>query len=92
MILAPTRELATQIEASLAPLAQPLGLAFDHRVRRREAGPPDPGATQGVDIVIACPGRLEDLIGSGHADLGAIEITVLDEADHMADLGLPAGA
>jgi superfamily II DNA/RNA helicase len=42
---------------------------------------------RGVDVVIACPGRLEDLIGQGHADLGAVEITVLDEADHMADLG-----
>ncbi|MFL6159165.1 MAG: DEAD/DEAH box helicase, partial [Marmoricola sp.] len=43
------------------------------------------------DIVLACPGRLEDLIGQGHCDLGAVEVTVLDEADHMADLGfLPA--
>ena len=41
--------------------------------------------------MLACPGRLEDLIGQGHCDLGAIEVTVLDEADHMADLGfLPA--
>ena len=40
---------------------------------------------------MACPGRLEDLISSGHADLSNVEITVLDEADHMADLGfLPA--
>ena len=46
---------------------------------------------QGVDIVIACPGRLEDLIQQGHVDLGSVEVTVLDEADHMADLGfLPA--
>ncbi len=46
---------------------------------------------RGADIVLACPGRLEDLIGQGHCDLGAVEVTVLDEADHMADLGfLPA--
>jgi superfamily II DNA/RNA helicase len=45
----------------------------------------------GVDIVIACPGRLEDLIGQRHADLGAVEVTVLDEADHMADLGFLPG-
>ncbi len=46
---------------------------------------------RGADIVLACPGRLEDLIGQGHCRLDAIEITVLDEADHMADLGfLPA--
>jgi superfamily II DNA/RNA helicase len=46
---------------------------------------------RGVDIVIATPGRLEDLIGQGHVRMGEIEVTVLDEADHMADLGfLPA--
>jgi superfamily II DNA/RNA helicase len=41
----------------------------------------------GVDVLIACPGRLLDLMGQGHADLGGIEITVIDEADHMADMG-----
>ncbi|MEZ5247652.1 MAG: DEAD/DEAH box helicase [Ilumatobacteraceae bacterium] len=41
----------------------------------------------GVDVVIACPGRLDDLIGQRHCSLGSVEITVLDEADHMADLG-----
>ncbi|HOA66816.1 MAG TPA: DEAD/DEAH box helicase, partial [Phycicoccus elongatus] len=46
---------------------------------------------QGVDVVVACPGRLEDLIGQGHVSLDKVEITILDEADHMADLGfLPA--
>jgi len=45
----------------------------------------------GVDIVIACPGRLEDHVSSRHADLSAIEITILDEADHMADLGFLPG-
>ena len=53
------------------------------------ASPPaaDPKLRAGVDIVIACPGRLEDHVKSRHADLSAVEITVLDEADHMADLG-----
>ncbi len=46
---------------------------------------------KGVDVLIACPGRLEDLIGQGHCDLGAVEVTVLDEADHMADLGFLPG-
>ncbi|MEO7058441.1 MAG: DEAD/DEAH box helicase, partial [Lapillicoccus sp.] len=46
---------------------------------------------RGVDIAIACPGRLEDLMGQRHADLGAIEVTILDEADHMADLGFLPG-
>src|SRR5690606_29802315 len=41
----------------------------------------------GVDIVVACPGRLEDLMKQGFVRLDAIEVTVLDEADHMADLG-----
>ena len=45
----------------------------------------------GVDIVIACPGRLEDLIQQRHCDLDAVEVTVLDEADHMADLGFLPG-
>jgi superfamily II DNA/RNA helicase len=45
----------------------------------------------GIDVLIACPGRLEDLIGQGHCDLGAVEITILDEADHMADLGFLPG-
>ena len=46
---------------------------------------------QGVDLLIACPGRLEDLIGQGLVDLDRVEVTVLDEADHMSDLGfLPA--
>ena len=50
------------------------------------------GLRAGADIVVACPGRLEDLIGQGHCSLGDVEITVLDEADHMADLGfLPVG-
>ena len=42
---------------------------------------------RGVDIVIACPGRLEDLVSQRFCDLSAVEVTVLDEADHMADLG-----
>ena len=51
------------------------------------ANPQISGLRAGVDIVVACPGRLEDHLKSGHVHLDAIEITVLDEADHMADLG-----
>jgi superfamily II DNA/RNA helicase len=51
------------------------------------AGPQIQKLRDGVDIVIACPGRLEDHVKSGHADLSAVQVTVLDEADHMADLG-----
>src|SRR6185369_5459485 len=45
------------------------------------------GLRAGVDVLIACPGRLRDHISEGHARLDDVEITVLDEADHMADLG-----
>ena len=49
------------------------------------------GLRAGVDVLVACPGRLTDHIQSGHASLDAIEITVLDEADHMADMGFLPG-
>ena len=91
LILAPTRELVAQIDAALAPLAAVHGL----RTRTVFGGvgqhPQVQALRQGVDILLACPGRLEDLINQGHCDLGQVEVTVLDEADHMADLGfLPA--
>ena len=50
-------------------------------------GPQITALTRGVDIVIACPGRLEDLMRQGHCKLDRVMVTVLDEADHMADLG-----
>jgi superfamily II DNA/RNA helicase len=87
LILAPTRELASQIEASLAPLAKALSLRTLTVFGGVGPGPQISGLRAGVDVLVACPGRLEDLISGGHADLGAVEITVLDEADHMADLG-----
>ncbi|MGU3502959.1 DEAD/DEAH box helicase [Mycobacterium sp. C31M] len=87
LILAPTRELATQIDASLAPLAKATGLRSVTIFGGVGAQPQIQALRDGVDIVIACPGRLEDHVKSGHADLSAVEITVLDEADHMADLG-----
>lgn len=87
VILAPTRELVAQIAASLAPLAA----ATDLRTVTIFGGVgPQPQIQKlraGVDVVIACPGRLEDHVRSGHADLSAVEISILDEADHMADLG-----
>jgi superfamily II DNA/RNA helicase len=91
LILAPTRELVTQIEASLAPLAAATGLKSINIFGGVSPGPQISALRQGVDVVIACPGRLEDHVRSGHADLSAVEITVLDEADHMADLGFLPG-
>lgn len=87
LILAPTRELVAQIEDSLNPLAQAAGLTSRTVFGGVGQGPQVTALRAGVDIVIACPGRLEDLIGQGHVSLDAIEVTVLDEADHMADLG-----
>jgi superfamily II DNA/RNA helicase len=87
LILAPTRELATQIEAAIVPLAKPLGLRTTTIFGGVSANPQITKLRDGVDIVVACPGRLADHMRSGHVKLDTIEITVLDEADHMADLG-----
>jgi superfamily II DNA/RNA helicase len=91
LILAPTRELVGQIEASLKPLAAEFGLTTQTIFGGVGQGPQVNGLRRGVDVILACPGRLEDLIQQGHCSLKDIEITILDEADHMADLGfLPA--
>ena len=91
LIVAPTRELVGQIDQALAPLAKAAGLTTQTIFGGVGQHPQVQGLRQGADIVLACPGRLEDLINQGHCDLGSIEVTVLDEADHMADLGfLPA--
>ncbi len=87
LILAPTRELAAQIERDLAPLAAISkrrvaavygGVGFDHQLR---------SLRRGVDIVVACPGRLTDLIERGRVSLADVEVVVVDEADRMADMG-----
>ena len=91
LILAPTRELVNQIEASAAPLARAAGLKTRTVFGGVGQRPQVEALARGVDIVIACPGRLEDLIGQKHCTLSDIEITVLDEADHMADLGFLPG-
>ncbi|MSZ77717.1 MAG: DEAD/DEAH box helicase [Actinobacteria bacterium] len=91
LILAPTRELVNQIQEALKPLAKSAGLSTQTVFGGVGQGPQVAGLKKGVDIVLACPGRLEDLIGQGHCNLGSVEVTILDEADHMADLGfLPA--
>jgi superfamily II DNA/RNA helicase len=91
LILAPTRELASQIEAAVAPLAAAFSMRTMTVFGGVGANPQINALKAGVDVLVACPGRLEDLMSGGHVSLDAIEITVLDEADHMADLGfLPA--
>lgn len=87
LVLAPTRELATQIMQTFEPFAKAYGLSvttiFGGINQTRQVA----ALRAGVDIVVATPGRLEDLMKQGYLHLDAIEITVLDEADHMADLG-----
>jgi superfamily II DNA/RNA helicase len=87
LILAPTRELASQIQESIAPLARALKLVALTVFGGVSANPQISGLRAGVDVLVACPGRLADHVAAGHAHLDAVEITVLDEADHMADLG-----
>jgi len=91
LVLAPTRELATQIANVLRPLAEAVNL----RVTTIFGGVSQTRQVQalrdGVEIVVATPGRVEDLMAQGLLRLDAIEITVLDEADHMADLGFLPG-
>ena len=87
LVLAPTRELVGQIEAALEPLAQVAGLSSVSIFGGVSQQPQVRALRSGVDIVLACPGRLEDLIEQRRCSLVDVEITVLDEADHMADLG-----
>jgi superfamily II DNA/RNA helicase len=91
LVLAPTRELATQITAVLVPLAATHGL----KVATIFGGVPQArqvtALKSGIDIVVACPGRLEDLMRQRLISLDSVQITVLDEADHMADLGFLPG-
>lgn len=87
LVLAPTRELATQINATIEPLAKAMGLNTTVIYGGISQARQEKALRAGVDIVIACPGRLEDLIRQRILTLEAVEVTVLDEADHMADLG-----
>ncbi len=87
LVLAPTRELAAQIQKDLAPMAQ----ARNKRVFTIYGGvgyePQRKALRQGVEILVACPGRLRDLINQNAVRLDAVEIVVIDEADRMADMG-----
>lgn len=91
LVLAPTRELASQIAAAL----QPLAAAYHLKVTTVFGGVPQnrqvAALRSGIDIVVACPGRLEDLMRQRIINLDAVQVTVVDEADHMADLGFLPG-
>ena len=87
LILAPTRELALQIDRTVQPIAQSVGL-FTTQIYGGVPYARQLGALQrGVDIVIGTPGRVGDLAAQGKLDLSKTIITVLDEADHMCELG-----
>jgi len=87
LVLTPTRELAAQVASELQVLATPRNLRVDAFYGGVGYGPQLKALARGVDVVVACPGRLGDLIERGSIRLDAVEIVVLDEADRMADMG-----
>ncbi len=87
LIIVPTRELATQVRRSIEPVAHAVrlklvtvygGTPYDRQIKQLRAG---------ADIVVATPGRLQDLMDKGHLRTDDVQVTVLDEADHLCDLG-----
>ncbi|WP_100812658.1 MULTISPECIES: DEAD/DEAH box helicase [unclassified Microbacterium] len=87
LILAPTRELALQIDRTIQPIARSVGL-FTTQIyggvpQARQVG----ALKKGVDIIIGTPGRIEDLINQGRLDLSEVQVAIIDEADHMCELG-----
>ncbi|HWL45197.1 MAG TPA: DEAD/DEAH box helicase [Ilumatobacter sp.] len=91
LILAPTRELAQQIANALDPLTRERGHATTSIYGGVGFGPQRKALASGAELVVACPGRLEDLISMGAVALGDVRQVVVDEADRMADMGfLPA--
>ncbi|WP_082105190.1 DEAD/DEAH box helicase [Demequina subtropica] len=87
IVLVPTRELGMQVSDALEPYAHAMhvslklvagGLSMSKQVQALE---------RGVHLVVATPGRMADLVRNGHADLSELELIVMDEADHMADMG-----
>ncbi len=86
LVLAPTRELASQIVDELSSVAAVRGLRLAAVYGGVGFGP-QTAAARRADIVVACPGRLEDLIARGVISLDRVQILVLDEADRMLDMG-----
>jgi superfamily II DNA/RNA helicase len=91
LVLAPTRELVNQIDEVIAPLARAYRMTTTTIYGGVNQNRQVAALRDGADIVVACPGRLEDLLQQRLLSLDSVEITVLDEADEMADMGfLPA--
>ncbi|MSO27957.1 MAG: DEAD/DEAH box helicase [Candidatus Nanopelagicales bacterium] len=87
LVLVPTRELATQVAAVIAPLAAAYKMSTVTVFGGVAHGAQRKAFADGVEIVVACPGRLLDHMKQGDLSLDRIEVAVLDEADHMADQG-----
>jgi len=87
LVLVPTRELAVQVTQALEPLAEAVGLRVAQVIGGAAYAPQMRRLSRGADLVIATPGRLHDLVSQSAANLSAVRIVVLDEADQMADMG-----
>lgn len=87
LILAPTRELALQIDRTVQPLARSVGFYTAQFVGGVPVDPQIHALERGVDIVIGTPGRVQDLVTRRRLDLREVLVSVIDEADHMCDLG-----
>ena len=87
LILAPTRELAEQIQQSCLALCKQIKIRSAAVYGGVGKGPQIAALQRGVEVIIACPGRLLDLMSEGHVNLTAVELFVLDEADQMCDMG-----
>ncbi|TDC32146.1 DEAD/DEAH box helicase [Micromonospora sp. 15K316] len=87
LVLVPTRELAQQVTAALSPYARAVGLRCATVVGGLSLHRQAETLRAGVEVLVATPGRLHDLINRGDARLDQVQVTVLDEADQMADMG-----
>ncbi|HET7476232.1 MAG TPA: DEAD/DEAH box helicase, partial [Dermatophilaceae bacterium] len=87
IVLTPTRELAMQVGDALRPAVHTLGLSHKLVAGGMPYTPQLQALERGVDLLVATPGRLSDLVERGAADLSQVQIAVLDEADHMAEMG-----
>ncbi len=87
LVLAPTRELAEQIRRELDPIARAGGRSVAAVYGGVGYEPQRWALARGVDVLVACPGRLADLVSRGDVQLGEVEVVVIDEADRMSDIG-----
>lgn len=87
LILAPTRELALQIDRTVQPIARSVGFYTAQLVGGVPLDPQIHALERGIDIVIGTPGRVQDLVNRRRLDLREVLVTVIDEADHMCELG-----